>query len=59
MSHSVSTAHPRRRLAALVLALGVLGGASSAVLADGPAADGETLAKLIKIEETGASSLPE
>lgn len=58
MSHSAPTTRPRRRLAALVLALGVLGGASAAVVSDGPAAGGETLAKLIKIEETG-SSLPE
>lgn len=55
MSHSTVAAAPsRRRLAALVLALAVLGGASAAVVPDGSADGGETLAKtLIKVEETG------
>ena len=53
-TRSAPTARPHRRLAALVLALGVLGGTSAAVAGDGPASGGETLTKtLIRVEETG------
>jgi hypothetical protein len=44
----------RRRAAAIVLALGVLAGAAAAAVPDGSAGDGEVVAKLINLEETGS-----